>query len=58
LRELRILRVKAWLNLFRNIFDLPVILYFLETNHFSQQTAGACGSITSLISLYGMWGTW
>ena len=58
LRELRILVTKAWLNLFRNLFDLPAIFYFLNSPRISQTQAGICGTITSCISLYGMWGTW
>ena len=58
LRELRILVTKAWLNLFRNLFDLPAIFFFLNSSKISQTQAGICGTITSSISLYGMWGSW
>jgi hypothetical protein len=47
-----------WLNLFRNLFDLPIIAYFLKSKRISATQAGVCGTINSAISLYGMYGTW
>ena len=47
--------LKALLNVARNLLDIPVILYFME-HAFTQSQAGLLGTITSAISLYGMWG--
>ena len=58
LRELRINLMKQWLNFFRNVIDLPAIFHFMGSEKVSATQGGACGTVTSLISLYGMWGTW
>ena len=58
LREHRIALKKQWLNLFRNVIDLPAIFHFMGSKSISATQGGVCGAATSLISLYGMWGTW
>lgn len=55
LKGLKAAYVKGSLNVLRNVLDLPVILYFME-HAFTQKQAGLLGTITSAISLYGMWG--
>jgi len=58
LRELRILVTKGWLNFFRCVLDLPVIFFFLDSKRITQTQAGICGTGSSAISLYGLYGTW
>ena len=49
--------VKKCLNLARNLFDLPAVFYFFDDfKGISAGTAGLCGTASSLVSLYGMWG--
>ena len=58
LKQLRILLIKQWLNFWRNVIDLPAIFHFMGSKHVSAEVGGACGAITSCISLYGMYGQW
>lgn len=57
-KELRVALIKQWLNLARNVIDLPAIFHFMGNQSISATQAGVCGTATSLISLYGMWGSW
>lgn len=45
-----------WLNLARNVVDLPAIFHFMGSQRISPRNAGICGAVTSAISLYGMYG--
>jgi hypothetical protein len=56
LKDKKIAYVKCCLNVARNALDLPVIFYFLDSPRVGQTTAGFLGSLTTMISLYGMWG--
>ena len=57
LKQLRRDHLKLWLNLIRNIVDLPAIFHFMGYNkRWSAELAGTGGTIASLISLYNMWG--
>ena len=58
LRNLKKEHLKAWLNFFRNVIDLPVIAHFMGSNKVSPTQAGVMGAITSGISLYGLYGSW
>lgn len=58
LKNLRILLIKQYLNFFRNLFDIPVILFFMDSPYVNQKFAGLLGTVTSSISLYGLWGSW
>jgi hypothetical protein len=44
------------MNIMRNLLDIPVILHFMGNEKVGPKTAGICGTITSSISLYGLWG--
>ena len=57
LKDLKANYLKQWLNLFRNIADLPAIFHFMGyTDKWSAELAGTGGTIASMISLYNMWG--
>ena len=57
LKALKADYLKLWLNLFRNIADLPAIFHFMGyTKRWSAEMAGTGGTIASMISLYNMWG--
>ena len=57
LKKLRREHLSLWLNLIRNIVDLPAIFHFMGyTKRWSAEMAGTGGTIASLISLYKMWG--
>ena len=57
LKKLRREHISLWLNLIRNVADLPAIFHFMGYNkRWSAELAGTGGTIASLISLYKMWG--
>ena len=57
LKQLKAAYLKLWLNMFRNITDLPAIFHFMGyTDRWSAEMAGGGGTIASAISLYNMWG--
>ena len=56
LRALYAKKFRLMLNIARNGFDLPVIFHFMNNPHFGPKLAGFCGTITSCISLYNLWG--
>ena len=44
------------LNIARNLFDLPAIFHFLGYEKFGPKLCGICGTGSSSISLYNLWG--
>ena len=56
LKALYAKKFRLMLNIARNGFDLPVILHFMNNPHIGNKVAGFCGTITSSISLYNLWG--
>ena len=57
LKQLKREYLGRWLNLFRNVADLPAIFHFMGyTQRWSAEMAGTGGTIASAISLYNMWG--
>ena len=57
LKSLKQQYVKKCLSLASNLVDIPPILYFFENlNVVSTGKAGLCGTLSSLLGLYGLWG--
>ena len=57
LKALKAAYLKQWLNLLRNVADLPAIFHFMGyTQRWSAELAGTGGTIASMVSLYNMWG--
>jgi hypothetical protein len=44
------------LNILRSSADVPVIFYFMNYTQVSQKWAGLCGTVSSSVSLYNLWG--
>lgn len=56
IKELSLKKFALILNIIRSSVDVPVIFHFMGSPRFSSGLAGFCGTISSSISLYNLWG--
>ena len=56
LKALYVKKISLSLSVLRSSADVPVIFYFMNYTQVSQKWAGFCGTISSSVSLYNLYG--